>query len=874
MRQWSLVSLLLPLLAACGSPSVGGACATTDTVTCKSSTEVYACVGGKWAIAPCAGPRGCTDATVLDCDLSIATVGAVCPPWAEGRQACQMVPPALASCSGGTWKQASTCTSCTSIGGAAQCTNTGGGAGGGGGTATGGGNGGGGGGGGGTTGGGTGTGGGNATGGGGGTTSCGDCATGCCKNGQCISAPLNGTSAFCGGNGAVCDDCGAKGQRCDSSTLTCVASTSCNPSTCPTGCCANGQCITAPLNSSVSFCGRNGSACADCGRIGLICNTSTFSCDVPAGTGGGGGTATGGGGGASGGGGGTTTGGGGGTTDPCQGVPVGGQCVSTSLVRICSTPTGSGTPSVQTYQCPGGSTCQATGAGAACIQTGSCKQGDTRCASGTTIQQCSAQGTWGAAASCGGGACIGSSVGADCAISGVATTTLTGTLKYESRSPNANLSDWGPVTAVPARKVLVVSQRGSSWIDATTTDANGAFTIKIPSTPGSTDSVLFAAFGGDGLGLRYAVGDPGLGTGTFSPGQQGQNARYWSWSKAASTLTNGGTITITTADGSGALNLYDMLQSVWTSSVANNQGKQGLTIAMWLGIGTEWSCGACFSEDNNLESGIWMPGGSQDQGYWSDYTTAHELGHWQMRSYGTSPNEGGTHYIMCPTFPGQAWSEGYATWHSAAVRNVTELEDKQGGGFFWFDIARRTYFPDSSSAEAINGPGGTNLLAPIDENAVAAMLWTVSSSRPTGTREIFQAVASQHMNTSPWPRGYYRHTWDVGANCSKTNVVTTNQPSVHLADLFDALSCGGSPAQSNRMPASTLLSTCSSPPTSTNGAYYPYPTTAPVCRSGFCYGCKTGSTCNAGNVASACGTGGVACVQCGSGQTCVNGVCQ
>lgn len=457
----------------------------------------------------------------------------------------------------------------------------------------------------------------------------------------------------------------------------------------------------------------------------------------------------------------------------------------------------------------------------------------------------------------------------------VPTTSLTGTLLYQTRNPRADLSDWGNPVAVPARNVTVISMRGQQWIDSTATNAQGQFTIRVPTTAGSGDAVIFAAFGGDGLGIRYVVEDPGLGTGTFSPGQQGSNPRYWSWSKAVTSLSNGGTITISTTEGSGALNIYDLLQSIWASSVANNQGRQGLTIGVLMGIGTEWSCGACFSESGNeFESSIWMPGGSQDQGYWSDYTIAHELGHWQMRSYGTSPNEGGSHTLTCSTFPGQAWSEGYATWHSAAVRNQPFLEDKQQGGFFWFDISSRTYYPQTSSARSISGPGGTNLLAKIDENAVAAMLWTISNSRPTGTQEIFNAVASAHMNTSPWPRGYTRTVWSAGSGCTQSNVVSTTQPSLHLADALDALSCGGSPVQSNRVPASTILQACSSPVSSSNGAYYPYPSASPICRSGFCYGCKTGSTCNAGNVATACGTGGVACVQCGSGQSCTNGVCR
>jgi hypothetical protein len=395
----------------------------------------------------------------------------------------------------------------------------------------------------------------------------------------------------------------------------------------------------------------------------------------------------------------------------------------------------------------------------------------------------------------------------------------------------------------------------------------------VPTAPGGSDSVVFAAYGGDGLGIRYAVADPGLGTGTFSPGQQGMNARYWSWSKAPASITNGGTTTITTAEGSGALNIFDLGQAIWNSAIAMNQGQQGLTIGWWMGIGTEWSCGACFSQDNVFESGIWMPGGNQDQGYWSDYTIAHEMGHWQMQSFGTSPNEGGTHILMCPTFPGQAWSEGYATWHSAAVRNEPFLEDKQQGGFFWFDISSRTYFPLSSMPSPINGLGGTNMLAQMDENAVSAVLWHLSNSRQSGMEEIFNAIASKHMNQSPWPRGYTRRTWSVGNNCTQTNVQNTGQASLFLGDMLDALSCGGQPAQSNRMPASTILQACSSPTSSSNGAYFPYPSGTPICRSGFCYGCLSGSTCTAGNTTAACGTGGVSCQQCGGGQSCVNGVC-
>lgn len=706
---------------------------------------------------------------------------------------------------------------------------------------------------------------GGGAGGGSGTCNASTC-SGCCANGQCFPPPLNSSNNFCGTSGNACQDCGAINQRCDNATFACVpVAVACNPTTCPTGCCANGQCLPPPLNASLNFCGINGNACSDCGRIGLVCNGATFTCVPGSGGGAGGGGGTGGG---------VGGGTGGGVVDPCQGVPVGGQCVNSSLVRFCSIPTGSGTPSVQTYACPGGSVCQPTGAGAACVQTGQCREDDSRCSGANTIQVCTAQGTWGASQSCG-GPCVPSAVGANCAIS-VATTALTGTLLYQDRAPRPDYADWAAPTSKPARNVFVVSQRNNQWIDATTTNPNGQFTLQVPTSPTAQDFVFFMAMGGDGLGVRYVVADPNLGNGTFSPGDRGMSPRFWGWSRQVTALANGGTTTVSTAEGSGALNLFDLLQNIFTRSIAAHQGRQGLPIAMWMGLGVEWSCGACFVDgpDIGFDSQIWMPGGSQDEGYWSDYTVAHELGHWQMASYGTSPNEGGPHILGCATFPGQAWSEGYATWHSAAMRNTRYQEDKQGGGFFWFDLTARQYFPGINPSSCPFGPnncgipGATQLLGQIDENAVAALLWNLTLSRTTATQEIFHAISSRHLNQAPWPRGYTRRTWDVGSGCNKTNVVNTGQPSLQLSDALDALRCGGSPAGSNSMPANLIDGA------TLNGTYYPYPSSSPMCRSGFCYGCLTGTNCSAGNTTAACGTGGVQCVACGTGQTCLNGVCQ
>ena len=860
MRLWPL--LLLPPLVGCPSaPTVGQPCDGSST-KCDGARAVLACVNGAWASVPCEGMLGCAETGgAVSCDLSTASAGHTCPPWAANTHTCQQFPPAVLICANGGWQQERTCDSCNFNGGTPDCrTGAGGGVGGGdGGGATGGGTGGAAGGGTGGTGGGAGGGTGGAAGGGaGGGAPCGpsSCA-GCCVADTCLLPPLNQYASFCGTNGAACVDCSATGQTC-SAAFTCTGTaTGCNPQTCADGCCANNStCLHPPINATTSYCGTGGNACSDCGRLGLVCDASTFTC---AGAGGGAGGGTGG-------------GAGGGAADPCQGVPVGGQCVSSTLLRYCAIPTGSGTPTVQTYQCPGGTSCQSTGAGAACVSTGSCRPYDERCASATTLQTCSASGAWGTPASCPAGTtCNASPVGGFCNPA-VATTSRTAPLRFEKRRPLANLSDWGTPTAAPARKVTVISGRLDAMNqlqqvhDITSTDATGSFTVQVPTAPTAQDVVLFYAMSGTGLGVRYAVLDPQLGAGTQAVGQTPQNAKYWSWSVAASGLGAGSVTTITTAQGSGALNLFDSLQAVWAQDSARNQGQEPWPLAMWLGLGTEWSCGACFLPQpfSDFEAQIYIPGGAQDEGYWSDYTLTHEMGHWEMQSFGTSPNEGGPHYLMCKTFPGQAWSEGYATWHSAFVRNTSFMEDKQGGGFFWFDLAARQYYPQSTSASAIQRTTAGNpqgLLQSIDENDVAAMLWTLSSSRPTGGQEIYQAVASRHLNTTPWPRGYNRHTWQVGANCTFSNVVDTGQSSIHFADELDALRCATTPASA--VDQATVPAT-----------YYPYPAASPTCRSGFCYGCTSGGSCLGGAASSACGTGGVACVACAGGQSCVNGVCQ
>ncbi|MEW6435423.1 MAG: hypothetical protein AB1730_28335 [Myxococcota bacterium] len=81
---------------------------------------------------------------------------------------------------------------------------------------------------------------------------------GCCTNNFCVT-PTQQNRLACGSNGAACMGCGM-GQQCTNGA--CVTPPPCDATTCPTGCCQNGQCQPGNTNRS---CGTGGAACMPCG---------------------------------------------------------------------------------------------------------------------------------------------------------------------------------------------------------------------------------------------------------------------------------------------------------------------------------------------------------------------------------------------------------------------------------------------------------------------------------------------------------------------------------------------------------------------------------------------------------------------------------
>ncbi len=537
--------------------------------------------------------------------------------------------------------------------------------------------------------------------------------------------------------------------------------------------------------------------------------------------------------------------------DPCRGVPTGGVCTGATTLDLCATPTGSTEPRVTSYACATGERCLMAQGVARCVLQAECIEGASRCQA-SAVQRC-VSGRWTSTA-CPTG-CLELGGSAQCAAS-VATRTLTGVLQYQYRVPNAGRSAWSDTPSVArGQSVLAVSYRGTQPIDSTITAEGataGAFTLRVPEPAGTDDTVVFVALRGDDRGgARYAVLDPGLVGSSLPAGCVDEllgrrlctvaevvpaTPRVWSVAVPLRSVPAGGTITVPLT-ASGPLRIFDQIRSTYAQT-RTRYVRDGLSLGAWFSPGVEWSCGNCFlaapprAAPGGLSLGSqFFLGGGAEESWWSDATLQHELGHWVMESYGASPDEGGPHYLGSPTLPGQAWSEGWATFHGASVRSDSVYYATSGvvrsgaltRWMFWFDVDARRY-SDSRLTWSRPTPAG-GLLQRIDENEVAAMLWRLSRTA-RGAEPVLRTLAAERVaiprRESPgFERGYTRHRWEVDRDAGtiiESTVRDLGTAAPMFADMLDALRCTGgfSAAEVDAVTEPTRA--------------YPYPSATPICR--------------------------------------------
>jgi hypothetical protein len=503
-------------------------------------------------------------------------------------------------------------------------------------------------------------------------------------------------------------------------------------------------------------------------------------------------------------------------SDGCAGLPPDGWCADDNTIAYCTQPTGGGSATISQVPCGASRRCAEAAGAATCefVDGAVCADGQTRCTGGS-VEYCSG-GAW-LTETCTAG-CTMTALGATCKSDGPVST-YTGRITYDARGPNESWTDWGSSEALEAYGLLIVSWSGGEILDATYTGSVGGlgdFSILVPTSPSEDDYLVAITVYADESGrFVFAVADPDLAAGEREPLTHGESPALWMWSWTTDDYPSGSTIHISEDYGSGAIRVYQLLAASVFAAADELGVADPPSLIGWMGTSISWSCGACFVDTptdqlTGFDSQTWI-GMNSDAGYWSDAVTAHEAGHYVMAAYGESDGEGGAHTLGVATNPGQAWSEGWATYYSSAVRFSPTYYDKQGGGFFWLDLDMRRY----GGGPAWQRPSaGRGLMQLMDENEVAAMLWRLDGEEGDGLQPLLEALQSPRMTVAPYGRGYTQRLWDD----DPADYETTRWSLPFLADFLDALVCDGH-ATATQVDAVTEPST-----------HFPYPSWSPICR--------------------------------------------
>ncbi len=454
-----------------------------------------------------------------------------------------------------------------------------------------------------------------------------------------------------------------------------------------------------------------------------------------------------------------------------------------------------------------------------------CVEGAARCDSFSTLRTCT------------GGRELRTTCAAGCVDGGYAafcrplepTQTLTGHVLYAGRRPDAARLAWGPLVNFYAQDFLVVSGFGArtQFLDVVRTRAGssdpGAFSIRVRALPDETDFVWVIPAAWDARGLAYGVADPG-----FAPGPWPRDAtsgaaltptspRLWTWRWFVDGLSDGGDLVIREEDGAGAAFVYDLL-GIASRTMATRFASPMRTVVAWLGDEVESACGsvACYDDHavatlgQRFDGTLWFSGTSANRSYYSASTAMHEIGHHVMASWGTPPHEGGPHYLGATSTPGLAWSEGFAHWFSSDVRGDSTHFDRlivRSSGTpsvitLWKDLALRQWTSAGSPGVPLRARPGAGLLQPLDEDDIAAMLWSLS--RTSSSPPFYAALEHPRMKTPGALYGY--------RSLGSGDLVPV------FPDYLDTLQCLGVPAASVRSVTDPTR-------------YYPYPdvVTAPHC---------------------------------------------
>ncbi|MCB9738911.1 MAG: hypothetical protein H6747_06555 [Deltaproteobacteria bacterium] len=527
--------------------------------------------------------------------------------------------------------------------------------------------------------------------------------------------------------------------------------------------------------------------------------------------------------------------------DLCAGYTAAGTC-SGGGFYACTAGTGSGAvPKLSWSACAANESCTEAGGYAHCVINGAvCIDGQAKCAATAGQSETCVGGKW-TASPCAG--CQPSGAGVICAGS-VALAPVTLSMTYDRIVPNATYTAFAAApqkTQVDALWAWVV--RYDLAGDAGVTLDIGKFsagkvTLNMPKQPiAGRDYVVVGTVGHSDSGdaPRFSVLEPAVGDGEVGFDKlDALEGKPYAWALPVADAVATGTWHLAASQRAWALNIHQRYHRAFADIETTVYGKAGKSLAVWAREGTSFVCGACFwpgltttgvLDGQKAQSQIVLSTDGND--HLSEATQMHELGHWTMASFGSSPNEGGTHYIGTKVPPGMAWSEGWATYFSSIARAVGVYfsgYSDGSGGLFWVDLGAKK----GSSKPMLPFEAGSPLVQFSDENRVSAALWAASHkfgnplTNPIN-QPLLQGLRAKQLNDGVFTRGYFRQTW---SNVQPTStppfyatyfdLKQTSQPATTFYDYLDALLCK-SPALATSMASAT--------------APLSFPFTKPTCKS-------------------------------------------
>lgn len=307
---------------------------------------------------------------------------------------------------------------------------------------------------------------------------------------------------------------------------------------------------------------------------------------------------------------------------------------------------------------------------------------------------------------------------------------ISGTLKYTDRL-YGNSSDYTGTAPTPIRRALVeIRDRQSSGyrtLGTTRTDETGSFFYDISSNKDTDGTGLDVYLHVSTDSAEAKVTDLAGNTYFY------ESATQTNWPGGALAL---GTITVAQAD-SGPWNIFDTLVRGYDFARA-----QGVAASQIPQVQAQWAVGNLDGTyyDPNIRT-IMLLGGSSDSDDFDDPVIMHEYGHFMEDTLGYSKNPGGSHSWTSRVSPALAWSEGWATFFSSAVRNSQYYFDWMAGGAMVIDLEQPT----------------DNPLSDWVEGAVAGSLWDIFDSHNDGADLLSDGM------THIWY--VFHHYFNITRNC-------------------------------------------------------------------------------------------------------------